>query len=531
MSSLILEIIEKCKLNTEYYDELSKELNIDIKEVPYFIKQFSLFEFFAENCDNNHATYFYSIYIIDCELKEIEHKQETFIKALSTFIYEKMKDRKYFDYSYKNDEQVLFLLKVINQIPCAKNFHYYLRIGSKLATKAEMELLSYMVINNNYYSKDIIVKHLIKTDSLENVNINKTNVKSVIKYCKKYQNTIERIFVKEGTDFKKLTKLIRLNKKSINEIDIKDAVIYKDCPNIKSLIIQNVPEKIPETINYNKIKQIVIYPPFSAKKSPPQIIQQYLKNLTTLLNRCTNLEDISFFEYEEINPDTKILMLILMNIQCFKLKKLYTFIDYIEKDLDFDPVIERFPLLRKIIFFADSSHELYKIENIFDGGNLIELDFSNCAKLLRRNIKSKPNKKYEMYTANNPKIIEYLKNKNDILEHMKKICIGFHINFDMSYNIKHLNTISINIPNMITFANHIDKVDCAEIPYKFDESPIEEIKKSLIHCKPRIILNHCEEYEETLLSLFDDIQDLKVMIFYRNVFTVYKIITRDSYKY
>lgn len=44
MSSLILEIIEKCKLNTEYYDELSKELNIDIKEVPYFIKQFSLFE-------------------------------------------------------------------------------------------------------------------------------------------------------------------------------------------------------------------------------------------------------------------------------------------------------------------------------------------------------------------------------------------------------------------------------------------------------------------------------------------------------
>ena len=44
MSSLILEIIEKCKLNTEYYDELSKELNIDIKKVPYFIKQFSLFE-------------------------------------------------------------------------------------------------------------------------------------------------------------------------------------------------------------------------------------------------------------------------------------------------------------------------------------------------------------------------------------------------------------------------------------------------------------------------------------------------------
>ena len=51
------------------------------------------------------------------------------------------------------------------------------------------------------------------------------------------------------------------------------------------------------------------------------------------------------------------------------------------------------------------------------------------------------------------------------------------------------------------------------------------------YCKPRIILNHCEEYEETLLSLFDDIQDLKVMIFYRNIFTVYKIITRDSYKY
>ena len=46
-----------------------------------------------------------------------------------------MKDRKYFDYSYKNDEQVLFLLKVIKQIPCAKNFHYYLRIATKLATK------------------------------------------------------------------------------------------------------------------------------------------------------------------------------------------------------------------------------------------------------------------------------------------------------------------------------------------------------------------------------------------------------------
>ena len=74
-----------------------------------------------------------------------------------------------------------------------------------------------------------------------------------------------------------------------------------------------------------------------------------------------------YFIYEEINPDTKILMLILMNIQCFKFKKLFTFIDYIERDLNFEPVIERFPLLRKIIIFADSSHVLYKIEKIFDG--------------------------------------------------------------------------------------------------------------------------------------------------------------------
>ena len=87
----ILNIIDDYSHNKD--EELASLLCIGIKEVGYFVIQFNIFDSMGSCCDNKYVNYFYKINIITCELVELEHEKDTFIKAIVVFIRGRMQEK------------------------------------------------------------------------------------------------------------------------------------------------------------------------------------------------------------------------------------------------------------------------------------------------------------------------------------------------------------------------------------------------------------------------------------------------------
>ena len=87
----ILNIIDDYSHNKD--EELASLLCIGIKEVGYFVIQFNIFDSMGSCCDNKYVNYFYKINIITCELVELEHEKDTFIKAIVLFIRGRMQEK------------------------------------------------------------------------------------------------------------------------------------------------------------------------------------------------------------------------------------------------------------------------------------------------------------------------------------------------------------------------------------------------------------------------------------------------------
>ena len=83
-------------------EELASLLCIGIKEVGYFVIQFNIFDSMGSCCDNKYVNYFYKINIITCELVELEHEKDTFIKAIIVFIRGRMQERNKFRLTIHN---------------------------------------------------------------------------------------------------------------------------------------------------------------------------------------------------------------------------------------------------------------------------------------------------------------------------------------------------------------------------------------------------------------------------------------------
>ena len=90
-STKILNIIDDYSHNKD--EELASLLCIGIKEVGYFVIQFNIFDSMGSCCDNKYVNYFYKINIITCELVELEHEKDTFIKAIVVFIRGRMQEK------------------------------------------------------------------------------------------------------------------------------------------------------------------------------------------------------------------------------------------------------------------------------------------------------------------------------------------------------------------------------------------------------------------------------------------------------
>ena len=118
----ILNIIDDYSHNKD--EELASLLCIGIKEVGYFVIQFNIFDSMGSCCDNKYVNYFYKINIITCELVELEHEKDTFIKAIIVFIRGRMQERNKFRLTIHKEEDVQLYINILSQIPDLKKYLY-----------------------------------------------------------------------------------------------------------------------------------------------------------------------------------------------------------------------------------------------------------------------------------------------------------------------------------------------------------------------------------------------------------------------
>ena len=99
----IFTLIQQAQKNKKYYSELSKVIQVKIREIPYFLKQFLLFEYLGNYTKTEYINYFHCSNIINFELSKPKHRKKTFYKCISIYFSQKIKDNNVIYLNIAND--------------------------------------------------------------------------------------------------------------------------------------------------------------------------------------------------------------------------------------------------------------------------------------------------------------------------------------------------------------------------------------------------------------------------------------------
>ena len=350
MENQIKEAIDRFFDYRDNKKELSSLIGIEESEVLYFVIQYELFEELCYNAESDYVNYFFKIDIFNCEENKLEHKKETFIKALITFIKCQRKEKTKFHLDYLSKEKVELYLSVLNQIPEAKDYYYEINVWCN--DESAIPFLNFAKHITASAFKDLLLEKQIPINSEEYLKVSLEDIDRAINYSKKFPNKFGEVCLFEGytmfktNDKNKLKELISLNKESFYCCDLSLYQLYKECPNITKLSITKPLIKMPKNIDYSKINTISIEYNFH-KNATLKYVKKVCSNVINVINQCPNLTKISLFSYTEFMATWNVFP-ILININAPNLKEICINFDENELDLDFDPIIEKFPKLEKL---------------------------------------------------------------------------------------------------------------------------------------------------------------------------------------
>ena len=508
-------IIKLSKHDKSYHQILSSLLDVEINEVPYFIKQYSLFEILSRDCNDKYVNFFHDINIMNCELPDT-HKAETFIKVLVLFITLMMKDKTHFLIKITDDYEERIYSSVLSQLPNANKYIYKYE---SLETKYVKFLNKTPRANDYVNSLSVYESNDIMIDDLNNYQISNYTIDIIIQYTKKYPNRIKKMnfYRLYHVEIDKLKILIEQNKESLETCIYEYIELFSECKNINSLLLtMRLPQSIPSNFDFTKITEIIERMDFnnsfnhlSKEGRNKTIIVEHIK----LFNKCPNLEKLLIENNCVLH--TYHLLPILMNINCPKLRVFHY--SFEKKDcIDFDPIMERFPNLEEIQLNLEDddyiSYTHYSIYPLFSSGDISEIDFPNMVKLYDNH------KKHEKFTqllyilGTNKYLMEYLQYHPKLLSDIKGFNIYDFTHTNLSYQIEHLSQYCVQDLYSFFFMLNIKKIDYLVIFLKIQEVSNEILKEAIKLVKPFIIENKYEEsYLPLLTDLFDEIDELQVI--------------------
>ena len=448
---LIEEAIQKKDYNS--FSKLSNKLGIDITQTQLFVKYFNKFEILSSLLDTKYTNYFNKICLTELREKDIL-TVENFAKAIIIFIKERRKGKKLYHINLQNNNDIKIEILILSQLDY-KSLVFTISVDENVNLKDNLNIFSYINYIDEYYTikplNNYLIENQIDSPAIYNINLSETSIDKILSYSKKYPNRIKNLelYTNEFNDYDKLKEILELNKDSLisyPHINLKYLIPLK---NAHIINISQLNEEFDKSFDFSKITIIDSISCYDDGDN--QIIH--------LLNRCPNVEQISFCE----SPSENFLK-ILENINCPKIKEIYATCEDLERDYDWTKIFERMPLLENI--FIEEHQTMcwaYDISPVFTAENK-RLAFPLLEQLIRNYLNGSEDRDIHLqFDDEFNEFWDYFKDKKDIISRVSKLN-GEDVTMSLESYFK----------TIINKYDTVDNIPDAKYYYCFIETPFDE---------------------------------------------------------
>ena len=176
-----------------------------------------------------YTNYFHGVSLFELEKVNKINNQDSFFKAIASFINEVSSDKKkvYKIYlEFTNEESVKNAITVLKMVKEPKSFFYKLKISPNKTEDIDFlkhtELFQYIdTLDDPQFFNDFvqkIIEEKIDVAKLYYVNLDNIATDKVLEYCTKYPNRIKELYAFENKDYEKIQKICELNSETLIRI-------------------------------------------------------------------------------------------------------------------------------------------------------------------------------------------------------------------------------------------------------------------------------------------------------------------------
>ena len=465
--------MSKALLSEEKIKELSKTVQAD--EVS-FLNYFKIFQtLYDTHPPTQYANYFHCTSLFDLEKVNKINNNDSFLKAIATFINEVTFSKKKIFIEFSTEDSVANAIKVLKMLKDPKKYLYCLHMARPKVADIDfikfVEIFEYIDnIEDVHFFEDCakkIIEDKINVGKLYYVNLDQIPVDKVIEYSTQYPNKIKELYAFENKEYDKIKKVCDLNSETLIRIPNCKLDLYPNLKNVEIVTINSepLPDPLPDNFNYSSVKNLeTIFIEDDSEEKTNFAIE--------LMNKCPNLEKVSFATFSELTQEQ--FLKIFSTTKSKKIKEICVTCQEFEEGIDFAPIFKNLPKLSKFrvdchcsMDFLYALHPIISCEKVAPTYPILEQLINNYLNEDEDNyLKGEFPNDFEPF-------FEYFKKKENIMNRFEKIWGDSASTFELPYfshliinksaeiakfNVKKVGTVHVLCPVDDKIKQFLEKV-------------------------------------------------------------------------
>ena len=339
-------------LSEDKMKELAKSVGAD--EVS-FVNYFKIFQnLYDKSIPTSFANYFNKVSLFDLGNVNKIKNEDSFLKAISTFINEVTCDKKKIFFELSNEESIQKVLKVLKALKTPKKYVYYVTkakpkkkgelptLDIDFAKNKEIFELMDKVEDKNFFSDFVkkAIEEQIDVARIYYANLDELPIDKVIDYSTKYPNRIKELYAFDNKEYEKIQKICELNSESLVRTPNCKIDLYSKLKNIEAITINSepLPKPLPDNFNYSSVKELdTIFVEDDSEEKTNQALE--------LINKCPNLEVVSFSTFGELTQEQ--FFNIFTKTTSKKIRQIQATCTDFDENVDLTPIFQNLPKLSK----------------------------------------------------------------------------------------------------------------------------------------------------------------------------------------
>ena len=487
----------------------------DKQKINLFTNYLSIYtHLYSKDSFSKYVNYFLSHQIQNIEIKSsLSQKENEKIKILVLSYFFKNfqnfeKKSKKFKISFKKENDIKFILELLQAVSNSDKFKYILEGDRNLPFEKYPKLFHYI---KEYRPNDFFVftQDILLTESLKkgntlfeftNVVVHNGNIDDLVEYSKQNNNYFRRITSPESEisqiEESKIKELVELNHESLIEAPKVPFSFLTSCSKLEAITMPIIDESGDQNENLENFSKINLNNVKKVNKIIASVFNQYIP----ILNKITNLKEINFASnYSNHN----IFEEALDNLNGRMLRKIFPNYNWPNNFLNFSKFFEKFTNFEKIIKSNDLDYLKNKpnVYDVFKYKNVAKLEYNDIYKLMKNLVhRDASNYITLLFTTNKIEEIDAFfslgKEKyQDVLEKFEEIIFaGEKENSTEIPYVKYLNVG--NYAGLKLKINHIDCINFNKVDFSN-----QQVMDYLIQTQPYFIKIDKKNFNLKLIDL------------------------------